>query len=172
MKNCCDRIDDYLDGDLSDEEQEDWIALARECLDCQEVLRQQQQVDRLLKTACELIDTPKKELPAVDAVAPAKLSARSLIVALLALAASVGFIFVLRETFIERKEPTPRPPVEVVSVEPISSKRDVPAIETNASETIVTSRSGLVVPIASNSEFTIVQVVPEFVRTNDSHSSK
>lgn len=163
MNSCCKQIDDYLDGDLSEQEQTAWLALARDCPHCQDILNRQREVDGLLDAAWNMVQPAASDLPWCEPVSPSSRRLRPVIAGAFALAASISLIALLFYHTFAPTDLTGRKPEEVVSsgVSPPESERHVD--QRREVETVVTSSYGLVIPIAEEPEFTIVQFVPEFV---------
>lgn len=163
MNNCCERLDDYLDGDMTAEQQATWRTIAQDCPDCQEVLRQQEEIDRSLVAAWSQIEPPVEVAGETSPAESGKGERRW--IGVLVLAASVLIVaVVLSRWFVPSEEPGPQDH-EVVSIEKTAPAIDPPAAEVTSPATVVTSATSLVVPIASEPNYTIVQVIPEFKRS-------
>lgn len=163
MNSCCNQIDDYLDGDLTEQEQAAWLALARDCPHCQEILKRQREVDGLLDAAWSMVQPEANDLPLCEPVSQSGRRSRHVIAGAFALAASISLIALVFYHTFAPADSTGRKPEEVVSIDVSPPTIEQHVDQRREVETVVTSSHGLVIPIADEPEFTIVQFVPEFV---------
>ncbi len=162
MNNCCCHIDDYLDGDLTVKEQATWLLLAQDCPHCQAVLKQQREVDNLLGSAWSMVNPAACERPADKTTTRITRPSRPFVAGALAFAASVALIVLYVDRLGDRGDTSKSKPEEVVSSDVSPPKIVLPELPLRENETTVTSSQGIVVPIANDPNFTIVQFVPEF----------
>jgi len=171
-KFCCNNIDDFLDGELSVRDSKRFHASIKTCEDCREVLRQQGQIDALLRAAWQEVHLPvrvRKELvqqtPALDHQPKYRMT--MLIAVAVCLMISLGILsarFLNSPTeqladsdsrdprILEQADTSGKPPMAV----------DVTESGSEELKTIVTfdSRSLGVVDEISDSTFTLVHVYP------------
>ncbi|WP_425400683.1 hypothetical protein [Aeoliella sp.] len=164
MNNCCSHIDDFLDGDLSEEERAEWLALAHDCACCQEILEQHRQVDSLLSTAWSLVEGPA--LRSHNAECPLGqwrlIRVAGIAVAVAACVAIADFV-AYRPPAPQQRSSSANAQDSVVPAAPESVDAASPEVQQNAPltepTTVVTSSTGLVVPLANEPGFTIVRYV-------------
>jgi hypothetical protein len=114
MSLICDRLDDYLAGELDSQQTEAFRLHLADCAACREEVRFQESINRLLRqaTACE---TPPGLLTRLEQkVEAASRRKRLTAVASITIAASLLAAFVLRRT--DRPEVDPRSENKVVRV--------------------------------------------------------
>ena len=87
---------------------------------------------------------------------------RPFVAGALAFAASVALIVLYVDRLGDRGDTSKSKPEEVVSSDVSPPKIVLPELPLRENETTVTSSQGIVVPIANDPNFTIVQFVPEF----------
>lgn len=168
MTRCCEQIDDYLDGDMSAAESAAWWTAAQNCPECQRVLRRQQELDRLLTAAWRSVQPTTRKVDS-DGPAPTETSKfRRRIVAAFALAASVliAAVVLIHGRSVDRQRP------DVSHSQPVETSPELVYALPSARPTVVFSATDIVIPVASEPDFTIVQVMPTIALTSAPHSSE
>lgn len=170
MNNCCQQLDDYLDGDLTADEQSIWQTLAHDCPHCQQVLRQQASIDQSLQAAWNQIEPPADVT--VEASPAQGWKGQGRRAGLLVLVASVLIAAVMLSWWpLPTEEPGRRDP-SGVSIDKSAKPSELVELQSTIREpelppTTVASDKDLVVPIASEPQYTIVLVAPVYVRSDE-----
>ncbi len=163
MRNCCSRIDDFLDGDLTAEDRAAWLALAKDCARCEEILKQQQQIDNELRSAWALVGPPRQCVSKPDRNTGASQISYS-IAGGLAVAATIAITAFYLNHGVDRRDrdlPANDGVVAAPAPQPSFDRQDTG--QSSEVVTVVSSSRGLVIPITSEPEFTLVRYVPAII---------